>query len=83
MLILLPMSVLFLVSLKIEEANVAYTFFAQSMAICRPYMADKQAETFSSRFASVRGRADYMNIIAELRRIAASKQLTLPDYKPW
>jgi hypothetical protein len=41
------------------------TFFSQSMAICRPYMDDKQVQEFPSRFAMIRGKADFMAIADE------------------
>jgi hypothetical protein len=70
-------------NLKAIEANHAYAFFVQSMAICRPYMDEKQAQTLGSRFAGIRGRSDYVNVINDLRKIAASNRQRLPDFKPW
>ncbi len=70
-------------ALKIMQANDAFTFFSQSMTICRPYMDEKQAELFYSRFARTQGRADFIAITAELRQLADSDQLILPNYKPW
>lgn len=69
--------------LKIIQANDAFTFFSQSMTICRPYMDEKQAELFYSRFARTQGRADFIAITADLRQLATSHQLSLPNYKPW
>ncbi len=70
-------------SLKVEVANDAYTFFSQSLAICRPYISDHEARLLESRFAAIRGRDDYIGVINDLGRIAASNQLKLPDFKPW
>jgi hypothetical protein len=70
-------------SLEIIQANNAYTFFAQSMAICRPYMSDQQARLLESRFSAIAGRADYIGVIDDLAHIAASNQRRLPDFKPW
>ena len=36
-----------IIKLKIDEANNAYTFFAQSMTICRPYITDHDAIYFN------------------------------------
>jgi hypothetical protein len=69
--------------LKLVEANGAYTFFAQSMKICRPYMDDHQAQMLESRFASIRGRTDYIDVTNEVRHIAATNRQTLPEFKPW
>jgi len=74
---------LFISYLKLLQANNAYTFLAQSMSICRPYMDDQQAHILESRFASITGRADYIAVTDELRHIAASKHRKLPDFKPW
>jgi hypothetical protein len=73
----------FIEILKISEANGAYTFFRQSMAICRPYVSDQQAQMIKSRFAAINGRADYLTIIDELQHIAASHQRKLPEFSPW
>ena len=70
-------------SLKIMQANGAYTFFSQSMTICRPYIEEREAQMLASRFAGIQRRADYIEIIDELRRIATSKQRQLPDFQPW
>ena len=69
--------------LKTSQANTAYTFYAQSMTICRPYMDEHEAQLLASRFAGLQGRADYLAVIDELRRVAASNQRTLPEFEPW
>jgi hypothetical protein len=72
----------FISLLEISESNSAYTFFRQSMAICRPYVSDQQAQMIKSRFAEINGRADYLTIIDELQHIAASHQRKLPEFSP-
>jgi hypothetical protein len=69
--------------LELDQANGAYTFFAQSMAICRPYLDDQQARLLESRFAGINSREDYVGVINDLRHIAASNQRKLPDFNPW
>jgi hypothetical protein len=69
--------------LKANAASEACTFFTQSIAICKPYIDDHESKVLESRFASIRGRADYMSVMDELRQIAASKSLQLPDFNPW
>jgi hypothetical protein len=73
----------FISILKVAQANRAYGFFSQSMSICRPYIDERQAQILASRYAGVRSRADYLKITDELRQIASSNHLLLPDYKPW
>ena len=69
--------------LELRQANQACTFYSQSMAICRPYIDEHQAQMLASRFAGIQRKADYIGIIDDLRRIAASNQRQLPDYQPW
>jgi len=79
----IPISFLVVEALEISQANATYTFFSQSIAICRPYMDEKELQVMLSRFAAVRTRADFMSIADDLHRIARSKQQSLPDYEPW
>lgn len=83
LLVLLMVSFLFVKLLKTNQANRACTFYSQSMAICRPYIDERQAQMLASQFAGIQGRADYIGIVDELRRIAASNHRQLPDYQPW
>lgn len=64
-------------------ANGAYTYFDQSFKICRPYMTDGEAQMIESKYASIRTRDEYMQVINGLQRIADEKKLRLPDTKPW
>jgi hypothetical protein len=69
--------------LETSQANITYTVFKQSIAICQPYMQEKDATMMMSRFAAVRTRADFMKIADDLHLIAQSNQRLLPDYQPW
>jgi hypothetical protein len=69
--------------LRANAASDACTFFMQSMAICRPYMDDHESKMLESRFAEIHGRADYISVTDDLRRIASSKQIRLPEFNPW
>lgn len=69
--------------LKLEQANAAYTYFAQSMAICRPYIGDQQAQVMQSRFAAINGRNDYLKLADDLKQIATANQRNLPEFNPW
>jgi hypothetical protein len=40
-------------------------------------------ELLESRYASIQGRADYVAVINDLRRIAESNHLKLPNFNPW
>jgi hypothetical protein len=54
----------FVSALKITQANTAYTFFAQAITICQPYMDDKAAQMLKSRFASINTKTDYLAVIS-------------------
>jgi hypothetical protein len=69
--------------LKVSAANQAYTYFRQSTDICRPYISEHQTQQFESRFAALRSRDEYVEITNELKQIAASNHLNLPEFKPW
>ncbi len=70
-------------ALKITEANRAYTFFAQSMVICGPYIDDQKGRILKSRFALIQGRAGYIDVTNSLRKIAQLNHLQLPNFRPW
>jgi hypothetical protein len=71
------------IMLKTEAANSAHTYFVQSLTICRPYLEVREAQILESRFASIRGRTDYIAITSDLVRIAELNHLKLPYFKPW
>jgi hypothetical protein len=83
LLVVLDSTAFLINQLMILQANNALTFFSQSMAICRPYMDEKQAQMLESRFAAIRTRADYIIVTSELRQLAAANHRTLPNYQPW
>ena len=70
-------------TLKVIAANDAYTYFAQSITICRPYLTDSQTEVFESRFAALRSRSEYIRITDDLIKVAAANNLRLPEHKLW
>jgi len=83
LLLLLVLSTLFIGLLRIVQANEAYTYFSQSLVICRPYMDERHAQLLASRFAGIERRADYIHVVDELRSIAAANHVKLPDFQPW
>jgi hypothetical protein len=69
--------------LEVSASNQAYTYFRQSLDICRPYISEHDSQVFESRFAAIRTRDEYVGITDDLKRIAAPNRLSLPDFKPW
>ncbi len=66
-----------------QEANLAFTYFRQSLTACRPYVDDREARALEARFALIRERADYIAIIDDLQRTAAANHLELPKFAPF
>ena len=79
----IDMGFLFIDILKLSQANQAYTYFNQSFTICEPYMDDRTSRLIKSRFAMVEGRADYLNVMEDLKNIAWSAHQKLPKYIAW
>ena len=70
-------------SVKISASNQAYTYFQQSLTICQPYLSEHQAQMFKSRFAALQSRDEYIAIMNDLKQVAASNHLNLPNFNPW
>ncbi len=68
-----------IIEVRMMLATKAYVLFAQSLTVCKPYIADRDAELFQSRFAAVRTKAEYINIMQELRAIGFARHLKLPE----
>jgi hypothetical protein len=69
--------------LKLFQANEAYTYYSQSLTICRPYMDDQQTQIIESRYASIKSRDDYMNVTNQLAQVALANHRELPKFNPW
>lgn len=70
-------------TLQLFIANDTFVYFRQALQVCKPTLTESQAETFQSRFASVRDKNDYVVLIKDLRVVANSHHLLLPDFNPW
>jgi hypothetical protein len=73
----------FVQDLKVKTANELYTYFQQSLDICRPYINEHQEQILKSRFAALRTRDEYITIANELQQVADANHVMLPDFKPW
>lgn len=69
--------------LKAKAANQAYTYFRQSVDICRPYLTNSQVQLFESRYAALRTKHEYTELTNELEQVASANKLRLPDFTPW
>lgn len=76
-------TVTFIQYLQLNQANAAYTFFTQSITICRPYLDENHARMIESRYAAMNGRDDYLGIIGDLKQISEANHRKLPDFTPW
>jgi len=77
------MTTFFIQNLKVTTANELYTYFEQSLNICRPYISENQEQVLMSRYAALRTREEYIEITNDLKQIADSNHLNLPEFKPW
>ncbi len=68
---------------ELREADDARAYFPQSLTICRPFMDARSAQLVESRFASLRGRGDYIAVTDSLKHVAATNGLQLPEFSPW
>jgi len=67
---------------------VGYAFrvhahFRQALAICRPYISEHDADVFSSRYARIKTRDQFMAIYGELEAIAHANNVELSPFSPW
>jgi membrane protein YqaA with SNARE-associated domain len=69
--------------LELSQANSAYTFYSQSLTICRPYLSEKETQTLQAQYAGMNKRDDFIAITEELRKIASINHQKLPEYSPW
>jgi len=81
--LLVFIGVLGVMSLKVQQANSAYTHFAQSLSICAPYITEEQSRVFQSRYSRIQGRADYLSVLSDLQSVALQNHISLPAYDPW
>lgn len=63
--------------------NRAITYFNQSLTICSPYISSSDMVKINSRFAQIQDRQAYVDIVEELKLIASSNNLTLPNFEIW
>ena len=67
---------------RLSQANDTVTFFRQSIAICSPFVDDKQIKLLTSRFAAMNSKSDFLQIYGKLEGIAGANHLRLPDFAP-
>jgi hypothetical protein len=83
LLLVYSMGAFFVQDLKVNTANELYTYFEQSLNICRPNLSEHQEQVLRSRYSALRTKDEYMQITNELKQIASSNHLNLPEFTPW
>jgi len=76
-------SIGFVLQLRMNYENTAITHFEQSIAIVAPYVETDEEKLFLSRFAQIRNKDDYVEIIRDLEQVAEKNNLTFPDFSVW
>lgn len=64
----------------IAYTNFAITNFQQSFLICKPYIENNKEEIILSQYSQIKSRDDYLKIMSELKHIADSNNIKLPDF---
>jgi len=64
----------------INYENIAVTYFYQSLLICKPFIDSKYEDILLSRFAQIKSKKDYVELITELNDIAESNNTKLPKF---
>ncbi len=72
------LTALIFVRLKFQLNGISY--FDQSLAICGPFIDDAQEKRLRSLFAGMRGRQDFINLMAEVKGIAEQHGTRLPVF---
>jgi hypothetical protein len=63
---------------KITYINRSIAYYRQLESIALPYLTPEQEKLFNSRFAQIKNREDYVQIIIELNKSVSGRALSLP-----
>jgi len=63
--------------------NSAISNFKQSLTICAPAMTSAEVNQFESRFAAIRTRADYVEVLARIHDSCGEQKPLLPPFDVW
>ena len=64
----------------VRYTNSAITHFRQCLAITEPVLGEETAKDVTSRFARIKSKDDYVAVLQELYRIAATKGYKCPVF---
>ena len=70
----------FFMIINVVYTNKAITNFKQSLEICKPFIDLHGEELFISKFAQIKSKEDYIDIIDELKKIATNNDVKLPPF---
>jgi len=68
---------------RIQYINSAVTHFKQLYDITSPYIDDKAQEIYVSKFAQIRNKKDYSDLISEFEAIAKKNGQNIPEFTIW
>ena len=66
--------------IKQSYVNKAITYIEQSLKIVGPYIDDSTEESLRSKFASLKSKNDFENVVAELKNISDKNDAHLPEF---
>lgn len=73
-----------LVAFAIHNQSIAiWRVFHADIAIVRPFVSERQAQVWLSRFAQIKTRGEFIVLQAELADVAAANQVELKDVSLW
>jgi hypothetical protein len=81
--VVLFLSIQTVVLARLTYVNGALAHYHQSLKIAAPYVDSQQRLLIESRFAQIRSREDYVNVVGNLETIARDHGQYVPEFSPW
>jgi hypothetical protein len=63
--------------------NGAITYYGQSKRIISPFVSDVELRKLDSAFSQIRGPSDFQTILGDLKTIAKTNKVNLPEFEVW
>jgi hypothetical protein len=68
---------------RVSYINLAISNYHQTLRVARPYISEQERLATDSRFAQIKTRQDYANILDRLDRIAVDHGQNVPHFTAW
>jgi hypothetical protein len=63
--------------------NKAISNYKQTLSICKPYMKESDVILVEAKFAHIKNKSNYVNVIAKLDSIAKTNNDSVPIFNIW